>query len=188
MRKGVAYKLTFPNGKVYIGITRGTLSRRIKCHISYARSGKHFALSAAIRKYGEDSFTSEIVGTGTWDELTSIEVLLIAQYKSLGSGGYNMTGGGEGSLGVPVAESVKAKISRALAGRKLSDEHRQRVGAAQLGKVIQPETREKMSASALGRVISDDQRNKVSAALKGRKQSPELVAKRVAARRANGSY
>lgn len=53
---GILYKLTFPNGKSYIGITTESLSRRVQRHVNYARAGKSYALSSAIRKYGEDSF------------------------------------------------------------------------------------------------------------------------------------
>jgi len=188
MRQGIAYKLTFPNGKVYIGITRETLDRRVKRHIAYAKAGKHFALSAAIRKYGEDSFARDVVGTGDWNELKEIEIKLIAQYGSLGSGGYNMTSGGDGSLGVAVPDSVKGKISNSLKGRKLSNDHRKKLSESQIGKIISAETKEKMRLAAIGRVVTDAQKNKVSDSLRGRKQSQELIAKRVAARMTKGKY
>lgn len=187
MRTGVAYKLTFPNGKVYVGITRETLKRRVQRHISYARAGKCFALSAAIRKHGEDSFVAEVVGYGTWDELKEIEIRLIAEYRAQGVGGYNMTGGGDGSLGVPVSDVVREKIAASLKGRTLSAEHRRRVGQAQHGKSIPDATKQKMRQAAIARCIrspmSDEQKQKISASLSGRKQSKEHVEKRVAARK-----
>lgn len=188
MRIGIAYKLTFPNGKVYIGITRETLAQRVRRHVAYARAGRQYALSAAIRKYGEDSFSSEIVASGSWEELKRIEVQLIAKYDSLRHGGYNMTGGGEGSLGVSVSESTKQKISKTLAGRQLSDVHRKRVGDAQRGKRISEQTKQKMREAAAKRCstpMSDEQKEKISAALRGKKRSPEVMAKIWESRRAN---
>lgn len=190
MRSGIAYKLTFPNGKVYIGITRETLAQRIRRHVSYARSGKPYALSAAIRKHGEESFTAEVVGRGTWEELKQMEIELIAQHDSLRGGGYNMTGGGDGSLGVAVADSTKKKISVALSGRELSATHRRRVGESQKGKTIPEETRQKMRAAAAARCstpMSPEQREKIAAALRGRRRPPELMAKIWESRRANAT-
>lgn len=185
-KTGIAYKLTFQNGKVYIGITRETLKQRIRRHIANARAGKPYALSAAIRKYGEDSFRAEVIGTGSWEELRAIEVAEIARHDSLGAGGYNMTGGGEGTLCVAQSPETKAKIAAALLGRKCSDEHRARVSDAQRGKCIPEATREKMRAAAKARAarspMSQDQKDKIRAALKGRKVPADVVAKRVATR------
>jgi group I intron endonuclease len=190
MRTGIAYKLTFQNGKVYIGITRESLARRVQRHINYARVGKNYALSCAIRKHGEDSFVAEVVGSGTWEELKKIEIDLIANHSALGAGGYNMTGGGDGSLGVSLQEATKLKISSSLTGRKLSAEHRARLSRVQQGKVIPEKTREKMNTSAKLRArqpMPDEQREKRSKALKGRKRSPELMAYIWEKRRANAS-
>ena len=192
MRIGILYKLTFQNGKVYIGITRETLEQRLRRHIAYARSGKSYALSCAIRKYGEKSFIAELISGGSWDELMAMEIAMIKECNSFGPAGYNMTKGGEGSLGVAISSETKEKISKSLTGRKLSDIHRARVGAAQKGKVISEETKEKMRLVKRGgydrKPMSEGQREKIRVFMLGKKQSPELVAKRVQARMANGSY
>jgi group I intron endonuclease len=191
MRTGIAYKLTFPSGKVYIGITRESLERRVRRHVSYARSGKHYALSCAIRKYGEDSFTAKVVASGTWDELKRIEIGLIATHNALGSGGYNMTGGGDGSLGVSLNKATKLKISSSLTGRQLSSEHRARLSEVQRGKTIPAKTRERMSSSAMARSrqpMSDEQREKRSKALLGRARPPELMARIWEKRRSNAAH
>ena len=70
----------------------------------------------------------------------------------------------------------------------MSDDHRKKISESQIGKIISSETKEKMRLSALGRVVTDAQKNKVSDSLRGRKQSPELIAKRVAARMTKGKY
>lgn len=191
MRIGILYKLTFPNGKAYIGITRETLDKRIRRHILYARQGRMFALSCAIRKYGEDSFASKVLNTAESSELKRLEIEAIREHRQLGIPLYNMTNGGDGSLGVRLSQEVKKKISASLSGRKCSSQHCIRVGEAQKGKIIPQEVREKMRAAAQARCaapMSDEQRQKRREALAGRKQSPELIAKRVAARKAKGSY
>lgn len=146
MTMSILYKLTFPNGKVYIGITTESLSRRVQRHIAYARANRPYAVSAAIRKYGEKSFTAEhIASARNWSDLADIERLAIEQYDSICPTGYNMTGGGEGSYRVQPSTEKRAKISQALSGRRLSADHRRAVGLAQKGKTISAEVRAKMS-------------------------------------------
>ncbi len=96
-KTGTLYKLTFPNGKSYIGITKHSLEHRIKIHIRASRSGRKLAIYNAIRKYG-----------------------------TFGDGGYNLIDGGEGTLGrsFTVSEETKAKISASLTGMKLTEEQR----------------------------------------------------------------
>jgi group I intron endonuclease len=192
MKKGVAYKLKFPNGKIYIGITRESVEKRIKRHINYAKNGKKFALSCAIRKYGENSFSYEIVGEGTWEYLKKLEIQLIKENNSFGNNGYNMTSGEEGSLGVALKESTKNKISNSLSGRHLSNEHRKNIGIAQKSKSISNETKEKMRIAAIKRhrdsPISDEQKQKTRESLIGKKHSKERIEKRVLTRKINGNY
>ena len=157
---GIVYKLTFHNGKSYIGITTESLPRRVQRHVNYARANKPYALSAAIRKYGEDSFTSEVIGMAdTREELCSMEMLAIDEHRTMCPYGYNMTGGGDGSRGASPAISTRRKISQSLTGRKLSASHREAVGKAQKGKTIPQDTREKMSKAHQGRhPMSEEQR------------------------------
>ena len=142
----ILYRLTFPNGKFYIGITTESLSRRVQRHINYARANKPYALSAAIRKYGEKSFIAEHIASAiSKDDLAHIEKIAIEQYNSMCPNGYNMTGGGEGTYRVAPSEEKRKKISKSLSGRKLSDAHKLALGQAQKGKIIPEDTRKKMS-------------------------------------------
>ncbi len=175
MNNGLAYKLTFPNGKTYIGITRESLVQRIRRHIAYARANRQYLLSKAIRKYGETSFKQEILGYGSWDEIKAIEIAEIFKTQSFGISGYNMTGGGEGNLSVVLNAEIKAKISSSLTGRELTYLHKTRIGIAHAGKKISLETKEKMKAAALDRCktpMSEDQREKRRIALLGKKRGP----------------
>ena len=87
------YKVTNKNnGKMYIGQTNGTVSRRWHRHCSDALSNTldtHFA--RAIRKYGKDAFTVETIDTATSNkELTEKEYYWIDFYKAT-ENGYNET-------------------------------------------------------------------------------------------------
>lgn len=93
------YKVTnIINGKSYIGYT-GKLhpNNRWGEHISQAKSGEGSVLHAAIRKYGKETFTFEIISTleGTINEAVSHEATLIAENKTLiTEGGYNVLASG----------------------------------------------------------------------------------------------
>lgn len=190
VRMGILYKLTFANGKCYIGITTETLKRRVQRHVYCARIGRQYALSAAIRKYGEDGFLSEVLGTfDSWSELTKREIEAINQYDCMCPGGYNMTGGGEGTLGVKKSIEARRRIGAASsqrnAGRTLTEVHKQRVGDAFRGKPLSEATKEKMREAAKLRnslsprgPMSQEQKDKIRATLIGKKHPPERVAKR----------
>ena len=108
---GEIYKMTnTTNGKIYIGQTRshrlnhnkyrpfGYLGR-FNDHISEANSGKknHSRyLNYALRKYGKDSFTCELIHTCDVAELDKHEMQYIIEYNSKFPNGYNLTDGGKG--------------------------------------------------------------------------------------------
>lgn len=85
------YKLTAPNGKVYIGQTND-FNRRILEHIRKSDCKK---LYGAIKKYGFDSFTQEILveNMETQEELDQLEIQYIQEYDSI-ENGYNIAIGG----------------------------------------------------------------------------------------------
>jgi len=96
----LVYKATSPSGKSYIGITTGILSRRISAHKSRAKNAKKLPFYAAINKYGIDSFVWEIIfTTENHKELVEKEISLIKEYNTAIPNGYNVTAGGEGTLG-----------------------------------------------------------------------------------------
>jgi hypothetical protein len=89
------------NGKKYIGMTGRTLEERWNSHCSSANNGSPFRFHSAIRKYGEDAFTKEIL----FDDLDiescrSIEVQTIFEYNTMNDG-YNSKPGGCGGWIVP---------------------------------------------------------------------------------------
>ena len=49
--KGVIYKYTFPNGKVYIGQTKNPIQRKIE-HTSASSGKRNVAFWRAYKKYG----------------------------------------------------------------------------------------------------------------------------------------
>lgn len=131
------YKHTTPNGKVYIGITQQSVSKRWRNGLGYAHNAY---FTQAIMKYGWKNIVHEILFDDmTKEEAERKEVELIAQYKSnQREYGYNIDNGGN-SVG-KMSDETKQKLSDSKSGEKhpnygkhLSDETKRKIGEAQMG-------------------------------------------------------
>lgn len=85
------YKWTHKaSGKSYIGQSIQDPQRRI-----YEHTARGYYLHSAIRKYGVEAFTHDIIAwANDLDELNQLEVDLIAKYDTLAPNGYNLRHGG----------------------------------------------------------------------------------------------
>ena len=112
---GYIYKIQFPNGKHYIGLTTTSLKQREVEHKKSAKQGDTKCLYNAIRKYNmvETLELIEIDKSDTIDKLCEMEIRYIKEYNSyyMNGQGYNMTFGGEGTKGYIVTEDVKQRLS-----------------------------------------------------------------------------
>ena len=113
------------NGKKYVGQTNN-IERRKKQHIQdsiHLHKGHEIShnlpFHAAIRKYGIDDFTFEIlqiIDTEDWDTVNKLEMSYIQQQNSLAPNGYNLTAGGCASQGLN-----KSKISPEIIQNIITD-------------------------------------------------------------------
>lgn len=196
-RQHIIYKVTNRiNGKIYIGQTSLSLTERKAGHIRKARAGCPYLLARAIVKYGADNFIFETINhCSSKEELDAKEIELIREYKSKSPVGYNMTDGGEGTLGFFPGEETRLKMGKAHKGNKYSlgvkhsEEWKTRKSKQMLGNKIMngrklsDKTKEKLSRSlignknSLGRKLSQETINKRTAKQKGMKRSEETKAK-----------
>lgn len=95
------------NGKIYIGQTRKSLNERISGHlISNSYIGR------ALRKYGLQCFDISIIDMADTKEwLNDKEMEYIAFYDCKHPNGYNLTDGGEGTIGLSEEALEKRRIS-----------------------------------------------------------------------------
>lgn len=123
-KKFVIYKIKCNiNGKNYIGIT-GDFKGRIKSHLSVAENGSNTVFHKAIRKYGIKSFLIFVLDrANTWEEACKLEKYYIKKIGTKLPNGYNMTDGGEGTLGCYPSESVKNKIAESHIGLHAGEKH-----------------------------------------------------------------
>jgi len=115
MTFGYIYKIVFPNGKHYIGLTTTSLEQRQNEHKQTAKKGDIHCLYNALRKYEMvDTFELiEIDTADTLEELCEKEIRYIIEYNSyyMNKNGYNMTYGGEGTTCYVYTEVFKQKMS-----------------------------------------------------------------------------
>ena len=127
------------NGKSYVGISVRTLGERAAQHFKEARLNKHMssALHSAVRKYGSEMFRFvELRACADADEAKTEERRLIALWKPE----YNLTAGGDGSLGYRWTKEQRAKFkpSRYWLGKKRSPETIQKIRQTKIGKPRAP--------------------------------------------------
>ena len=107
---GVVYLISFPNGKKYIGITSTSFEERKQGHLSHMNTSK-LPVSNALRKYGEQVIWEVIDKADNWNELCHLEKSYIIKYDSLNNG-YNLTAGGDGTVGYEHSEENNIKNSQ----------------------------------------------------------------------------
>ena len=122
MKNWVVYVHIFPNGKKYFGITCKMPDKRWENGHGYTKNGQP-VMYHAIQKYGWENIKHEILFTNlTKKEAELKEKKLIALYKTNCKKygvlyGYNMTDGGEGTLGHVVSEEARKKMSEKRIGK-----------------------------------------------------------------------
>lgn len=164
MKKYTIYKHTSPSNKIYIGITCQSIKRRWRDGKGY-KSQKYFY--RAIEKYGWDNFQHEILYENLEKEQAKIlEMSLIHYYNSTNPKlGYNLTKGGEGSLGYSPTEETRKKLSETHKGKVPWNKGKTNI--------FSEEARKKMSEASRGRKLSEDAKKKISEANKGNKRTEE---------------
>ena len=154
------YKHTFPNNKVYIGITQQEPEKRWKNGLGY--DAHQTLMKRAIKKYGWQNIKHEILYKNlNKNEACNKEIELIALYDSTNKQkGYNVSQGGEGTIGVKPTEESKEKNRIAHLGKKASLETRKKISESNKGKHNKKRTKE--------------QKKKISEATKKAMQNPIL--------------
>lgn len=110
-KKYSVYKHTFPNEKIYIGITKNNVTERWKNGTGY---DSQTLMKRAIEKYGWDSIYHEILEDNlTHDEACSREEYYIKLFKTNNRKyGYNITFGGDSGRNIvnPVIQYYKGEM------------------------------------------------------------------------------
>lgn len=165
------YKISnLVNGKIYIG-------KHSTDNLDDNYMGSGHRLHLAYAKYGLENFKKEVIDYYTSEvELNQGEIYWIAKFNSTNPEiGYNLTYGGDGVI---PTEEVKRKISEALKGRQLSEEHKQNLKgkpSPKKGSHLTEEHKQKISEVNRGenngmynKRHSEESKQKISEAKKGK--------------------
>lgn len=132
------------NNKIYIGQTK-RLNKRFKEHVIYK---KFSLLSKAIKKYGINNFSFEIITKTKFQQTANLlEEYFIIIYNTLTPKGYNVLLGANGNR---FSIEKREELSQIHKGKKLTDEHKKNIS---LGNSIPKSENHKraMSLSRLGK-------------------------------------
>lgn len=179
------------NGKRYVG-SSVNVRRRWQNHVCDLRAGRHGNphLQAAWNQYGESAFVFLVLAVLEPSELQPTETRLLGRVVGRADC-YNLCSSaeapGRGQKRTPEhrarisailrqrSRSCYASVRRALTGRSVSAETRERIRAARMGRKHSPATREKIGRSKRGTTLSSEHREKIGQALRGRKRDPAAV-------------
>lgn len=182
-KKGVIYKITSPNNKVYIGQTIDFTQRCRKYKGNFFKG--QIKLWNNCQKYSWNPLQNiEIIEHCLQSELDEREQYWILYFNSHICG-LNSDLGGKVRRGFKHSDETKEKISKAKTGFKhteetkkkiseaaknISDETRRKKREASLGRSHTDETKEKIGKANKGNVLTEEQRKKISMANIGNKK------------------
>ena len=151
----------FPNGKVYIGITRNSLVKRWG-------NGKNYSsctlVNRALEKYGWENVTHKLLDVAdTKEDAEEKERYWISQYNSTDRRhGYNLLPGGDVSNNCATPE-MRYKLGNGNRGRKHSESEKKKIGESVKKRFDRPE-----SNGHFGLKHTIEARNKMSISQKER--------------------
>lgn len=171
------------NGKSYIGITCQEPNLRWRNGTGYSKEDQ--LIAKAIEKYGWDNFEHIILEQNlSLAVANEREQYWISYYHTYINdpecNGYNMTLGGEGTLGHICSEETRDKIRQKATGRLHTEETKKKISAAITGeknpffkRKHSEETKAKILKSRAGYTHSEETKKKISDSCKGRQVSEE---------------
>lgn len=166
------YKITNNlNGKIYIG-----QHKTEDLNDGYMGSG--VAIKRAIRRYGLENFSKEILyDVDDWELMDFLEELIVDEEFVKRKDTYNMKTGG--SCGI-AGDETRRKIAEAGWGKHPSEETRQKLSTAHKGTSFSEEHRRKISEANLGKHskhLSEEHKRKISEAHKGKPHQSGMTGK-----------
>jgi len=168
------YKITSPNGKVYIGQSIN-IERRFR-HYKILRCKDQVKIYNSLLKYGVDAHIFEVLELCDTEQLNNRERHYQDLYDSVANGLNLLYVKSEHFNGGHSDESKK-KISDSLKGRTFTDEHKYKIGLSNSRRIKSPETIEKHRLAGLGRKASAETKEKQRQSRLGSKRSEETKKK-----------
>lgn len=168
------YKITSPNGRIYIGQSvdikrRFREYKKLKCK-------EQPKLYNSFLKYGVDAHKFEVIELCMQKYLNNMERYYQTHYDSVNSG-LNLIYIKNEHFNGSHSEETKKKISETLKGRPIKDGTRQAIIKSNKTRVLSPESIEKFRKASTGKKYSAETKAKQSAIRLGTKRSEETKQK-----------
>jgi group I intron endonuclease len=177
--------------RLYVG-SSFNCGGRIKTHIRDSNNGSRSCFHRALRQYGVDSFSFDLLEECHRPLLNEREEQWIRFYNSAGLNGFNTMSKPGATYGWFMSEATKQRmresqrkantpekrerIRQALLGRKRPDfslAWMEKLRAANIGRKCPEETREKISMALTGKHPSEETRKKIGDVRRGKTLPPE---------------
>lgn len=154
---GYIYKLTSPNGKIYIGQTID-IERRFKEYRRH-KSRKKCKIINSLNRYGWENFKKDILFKGdcTIGFLNNLEIYYIKKYDSVISGLNHQLGGKNGLH----SQETKIKMSESAKILCSNKEYTKNRNSHWVGRKHKEESKRKMSIKRKGIPLSDEWRENI---------------------------
>lgn len=167
MKKYILYVHIAPNNKKYFGITCKSIKERWGIDGGGYKTQQLFW--RAIQKYGWNNFQHIVLAENLSKEWACrLEQDLIWKYQSNNPKyGYNITAGGDGTIGHKLTGESLERVRQAHLGKKLSEEHKRKISESEKGKIITEEHKRKISIANSGKKLSEEHRKRLSESHKG---------------------
>lgn len=170
IRNWTIYRITNPQGRIYIGKTVNFKKRMNSYSGSHTGAKRQPILLKSLIKYGFINHKIDVLDTfiGSCDFASGKEIFWIRSFMSnikkwKDGNGMNLTEGGDGALGREVSEETKERIREKNKGMIVSEERRRIASETHKGK-----------QHRLGKKVSVESLKKWEK-IKGRKLNPERV-------------
>lgn len=130
VKSWILYEHISPSGKVYVGITS---QKKVYKRWRYGNGYNYCILfNNAIKKYGWNNFKHIIVASNLGEKTAkNMEKDLVKYYKNKELS-YNITDGGDGTLGRKFSIEAKNKMSKSHKGKIITEEWRNNMRIGQL--------------------------------------------------------
>ena len=148
MENEVIYKISSPKGKVYIGRTKNFSGRMAEHKHNALTKNAMYPIHKAIRKYGWDNMTKEIICEVEASQAQKLEEEFILAYDAVKKG-YNSTYAGAGGNMFKDNPELLEKLRKTLS-EKFTGENN-----GMYGKTHRADTLDKLKAKAKGRFTLD---------------------------------
>lgn len=171
---GFIYKITIPNGKIYIGQTKNFKQRCLQHKCIPSDPKKMTLLMRNILKYGFENCAIEIIETCDFSQINERESFWIEKYQShihkyRSGNGLNLTSGGDGVKNLVHSEEARKKMSLLRKGIKKSQEQILKSAKSRTGLKRSEESKLRMTIAQTGRVQSESEKLNNSLSKRGDK-------------------